>query len=133
MFTTKCVALAFIGTAAAFNPMMSVSTGRRAAIQGAAGAAIVAPLLRPTEAEAAVAGQKSKYPGNMVGNPSAPVITVMDHRGCKRTNTEYKGVKALDENDEQCIVLKMQKVGPGEAGAVKFLGNVLGQLKDGPV
>jgi len=33
MFTMKVAALAFIGSAAAFNPMMQMSTGRRVAIQ----------------------------------------------------------------------------------------------------
>ena len=119
MFTTKCAALAFIGTAAAFSPMMSVSTGRRAAIQGAAGAAIAAPLLRPTEAEAA---------GKFAANGAAPVISLLDHRGCSRQGTEYKGPKANDQEDEQCVILRMVKVGPGEAGAARFLSGVLGEF-----
>ena len=54
MFTTKALALAFIGSAAAFNPVMQMSTGRRAAIAGAGAAAVAAPLLRSTPAEAAI-------------------------------------------------------------------------------
>ena len=77
MYTTKFVALAFLGTAAAFNPMMQMSTGRRAAIQGAGAAAIAAPLLRPEGAEAA-------FPGKITTNTQAPYITILDHRGCSR-------------------------------------------------
>eukprot|EP00290_Baffinella_frigidus_P005546 CAMPEP_0180139064 /NCGR_PEP_ID=MMETSP0986-20121125/13306_1 /TAXON_ID=697907 /ORGANISM="non described non described, Strain CCMP2293" /LENGTH=122 /DNA_ID=CAMNT_0022081087 /DNA_START=26 /DNA_END=394 /DNA_ORIENTATION=+ len=119
----KIAALAFIGSAAAFSPTMSVSTGRRAAIQGAGAVAIAAPLLRPTEAEAA-----SKYAGAMYANPSAPVLTLLDHRGCSRQGTEYKGPKANDQEDEQVVILRMQKVGPGEAGAARFLSNVIGEF-----
>jgi hypothetical protein len=46
------VALAAIGSAAAFSPMMSVAPSRRAAISGAGAALVAAPLLRPTEAHA---------------------------------------------------------------------------------
>ena len=122
MYTTKLVALAFLGTAAAFNPMMQMSTGRRAAIQGAAAAGIAAPLLRPEAAEA------KGFPGNMVGNPSAPVITLLDHRGCNRVSNEYKGPRANAQEDEQVVFLKMQKVNPGEAAAAKFLAQVVGEF-----
>ena len=121
MYTTKFVALAFVGTAAAFNPMMQMSTGRRAAIQGAGAAAIAAPLLRPEGAEAAFAGK-------MVANPNAPVITILDHRGCNRVSTEYKGPRANAMEDEQVVFLKMKNVNPGEAGAAAFLRGVLGSF-----
>ena len=121
MYTTKFVALAFVGTAAAFNPMMQMSTGRRAAIQGAGAAAIAAPLLRPEGAEAA-------FPGNMVAGPLAPVITLLDHRGCNRVSNEYKGPRANAQEDEQVVFLKMQKVNPGEAAAAKFLAQVVGEF-----
>eukprot|EP00285_Hemiselmis_virescens_P011634 CAMPEP_0173390470 /NCGR_PEP_ID=MMETSP1356-20130122/14973_1 /TAXON_ID=77927 ORGANISM="Hemiselmis virescens, Strain PCC157" /NCGR_SAMPLE_ID=MMETSP1356 /ASSEMBLY_ACC=CAM_ASM_000847 /LENGTH=112 /DNA_ID=CAMNT_0014347871 /DNA_START=26 /DNA_END=364 /DNA_ORIENTATION=+ len=67
---TKSILLAFVGSAAAFNaPMM---TGRREAIAGAAGAAVVAPLLRPTSAEAKDAFLRT------------PFIEIFDERdGCK--------------------------------------------------
>ena len=121
MYATKFAALAFLGTAAAFNPMMQMSTGRRAAIQGAGAAAIAAPLLRPEGAEAA-------FPGNMVAGPLAPVITLLDHRGCNRVSNEYKGPRANAQEDEQVVFLKMQKVNPGEAAAAKFLAQVVGEF-----
>ncbi|KAJ1483321.1 hypothetical protein T484DRAFT_1656001 [Baffinella frigidus] len=122
MFTTKCVALAFIGSAAAFSPTMQVSAGRRAAIQGAGAAAIAAPLLRPTEAEAA-----TKYAGKMYANPLAPVITFFDARGgCNREGTEYKGDKANDQEDVMCVKLQMARVSASSADQV--LAGVLGQF-----
>ena len=121
MYTTKFVALAFVGTAAAFNPMMQMSTGRRAAIQGAGAAAIAAPLLRPEGAEAA-------FPGKITTNPPAPYITILDHRGCSRYSTEYKGPRANAMEDEQVVFLKMKNVNPGEAGAAAFLRGVLGSF-----
>jgi len=122
MYTTKFVALAFVGTAAAFNPMMQMSTGRRAAIQGAAAAGIAAPLLRPEGAEA------KGFPGNMVGNPSAPVITLLDHRGCNRVSNEYKGPRANAQEDEQVVYLKMKDVRPTKEATDRFVAGVLGQL-----
>ena len=121
MYTTKFVALAFVGTAAAFNPMMQMSTGRRAAIQGAGAAAIAAPLLRPEGAEAA-------FPGNMVANPPAPVITLLDHRGCNRVSNEYTGPRANDMEDEQVVYLKMKDVRPTKEATDRFVAGVLGQL-----
>ena len=40
----------------------------------------------------------------------------------------YQGPKANDMEDEQCVILRMQKVGPGEAGAAAFLSNVIGSF-----
>ena len=84
MLATKIAALACLGTAAAFNPSMQMSTGRRTAIQGAGAAAIAAPLLRPPDAEA-------KVYGNISGQ-YVPMITLFDARGgCSRGGSEYKG------------------------------------------
>jgi len=119
---TKFAALAFIGSAVAFNPMMSVSTGRRAAISGAGAAAIAAPLLRPSEAEAA-----NGFPGKMRANPPAPVITFFDARaGCSRESTEYKGNKASSQDDYMCVKLQMAKLTGNSADTV--LAGVLGQF-----
>ena len=117
MYTTKFVALAFVGTAAAFNPMMQMSTGRRAAIQGAGAAAIAAPLLRSEGASAA-----------MKKDSVAPVITLFDARGgCSRGGTEYKGAKNGKIEDDMCVKLVMSRISAGNADAV--LENVLGQLQ----
>ena len=117
MYTTKFVALAFVGTAAAFNPMMQMSTGRRAAIQGAGAAAIAAPLLRSEGASAA-----------MKKDSVAPVITLFDARGgCSRGGSEYKGAKAGSKDDDMCVKLQMSKISNGNADAI--LANVLGALK----
>jgi hypothetical protein len=121
MYTTKFVALAFLGTAAAFNPMMQMSTGRRAAIQGAGAAAIAAPLLRPEGAEAA-------FPGKMTTNPPAPYITILDHRGCSRYSAEYKGPRANAMEDEQCVKLESKITAVSTDEAAAFLRGVLGSF-----
>merc|ERR1719183_441572 len=113
MYTTKFVALAFLGTAAAFNPMMQMSTGRRAAIQ--------APLLRPEGAEAA-------FPGKITTNPPAPYITILDHRGCSRYSTEYKGPRANAMEDEQCVKLESKITAVSTDEAAAFLRGVLGSF-----
>jgi hypothetical protein len=121
MYTTKFVALAFLGTAAAFNPMMQMSTGRRAAIQGAGAAAIAAPLLRPEGAEAA-------FPGKITTNPPAPYITILDHRGCSRYSTEYTGPRANAMEDEQCVKLESKITAVSTDEAAAFLRGVLGSF-----
>ena len=119
MYTTKFVALAFLGTAAAFNPMMQMSTGRRAAIQGAGAAAIAAPLLRPEGASAA-----------MKKDSVAPVITLFDARfGCERQGSEYTGAKAGTTDDEMCVKVRMVQIKAGNAAQV--LADTISQLKPG--
>ena len=54
--------------------MSAGSTSRRAAIQGAGAAAIAAPLLRPSEAEAKATPTKQPL--------YAPVLEILDHEGC---------------------------------------------------
>ena len=121
MYATKFAALAFLGTAAAFNPMMQMSTGRRAAIQGAGAAAIAAPLLRPEGAEAA-------FPGKITTNPPAPYITILDHRGCSRYSTEYTGPRANAMEDEQCVKLESKITAVSTDEAAAFLRGVLGSF-----
>ena len=72
-----------VATAAAYAPMMSMELGRRQVVQTGAAAAAVAPFLRGSPASATF--DKSA---------KAPVITIFDHRGCKRgaPDAEYKGV-----------------------------------------
>ena len=123
MYATKFAALAFLGTAAAFNPMMQMSTGRRAAIQGAGAAAVAAPLLRPEGAEAA-----TKYPGSMTSPPFGPVITIMDHRGCNRVSNEYKGPRANAMEDEQCVKFESKITAVSTDEAAAFLRGVLGSF-----
>jgi hypothetical protein len=61
---------------------MSVSANRREAVAGAAAAAVVAPMLRPSSVEA-----RDKF-------LRAPVITMFDGRGCREhLNIEYTGPK----------------------------------------
>jgi hypothetical protein len=68
-----CAVLALAGSAAAYAPTMSLSANRRGVVQGAAAAAVVAPLLRPN-----AAGAEGDFASR------APGITIMDHRGCPR-------------------------------------------------
>ena len=49
---SRSVALALVGSAAAFSPMMSMDLGRRSIVQAGAASAVAAPLLRPQEAQA---------------------------------------------------------------------------------
>ena len=87
---------AFVGSAAAFSPIMSMETGRRQVVQAGAAAATVAPLLRSKPAEAS--NFRPGFPGR------APVITVFDHRGCtSHSNVEYTGepAKRADAKDKK--------------------------------
>jgi hypothetical protein len=69
--------------------------------------AVAAPLLRPNEAEAAGTGTgflcgdfQCNQSVNRKSFPNtAPIITIMDHRGCKRggANKEYKGALTNDQ------------------------------------
>eukprot|EP00291_Cryptomonas_curvata_P003413 CAMPEP_0172181354 /NCGR_PEP_ID=MMETSP1050-20130122/17768_1 /TAXON_ID=233186 /ORGANISM="Cryptomonas curvata, Strain CCAP979/52" /LENGTH=72 /DNA_ID=CAMNT_0012854621 /DNA_START=20 /DNA_END=234 /DNA_ORIENTATION=+ len=63
---------ALVGTAAAYAPSMSMDLGRRQVVQTGAAAAAVAPFLQSLPASA------------MDKSARAPVITIFDHRGCKR-------------------------------------------------
>ena len=100
----RSVALATVGSATAFSPMMSMETGRRQIVQAGAAAAVAAPLLRATPASA---GKKGLYDANagMDKSGRAPLIVVFDHRGCNRggTNAEYQGKQAGDQDDEMCV------------------------------
>ena len=44
------------------------------------------------------------------------------------SRNEYTGPRANAMEDEQVVVLKMQKVNPGEAAAAKFLAQVVGEF-----
>ena len=92
----RTIALAaLVASAAAFSPMMSMETGRRQVVQAGAAAAVAAPLLRANPAEA----QYDK-------SGRAPVILVMDHRGCNRggPNAEYRGKRSGDSDDEMAVL-----------------------------
>jgi hypothetical protein len=103
---------ALVASAAAFSPMMSMETGRRQVVQAGAAAAVAAPLLRGSPAEA-----------KMDKSARAPVILIMDHRGCNRggANKEYTGAKAGNQDDEMCVKVSSQKIAASEAAAAKQL------------
>ena len=129
MFSTKLVALAFVGTAAAINPVMQMSAGRRVAIQGAGAAAVAAPFLRPAESDAA--SYKGQYAGNMVSGKDlvAPVISLLDHRGCSRTSSEYTGPSSGTMEDEQVAIIRMDACTPSAQATAAFTASVIGQLR----
>ena len=108
----KTVALALVGSAAAFSPMMSMETGRRQVVQAGAAAAVAAPLLRANPAAA-----------GMDKSGRAPVITIFDHRGCNRggPNKEYTGAKAGGKDDEMCVKVQSVKIAASEARAAAQL------------
>ena len=112
MLSRSAVVLALAGSAAAFSPM-AMNLDRRAIVQAGTAAAVAAPLLRPEAANAGMdnmqtykgrfidgsAGASSSSSGGGGGKGKmdgrAPVITIMDHRGCQRggANKEYTGAK----------------------------------------
>jgi hypothetical protein len=81
-----CAVLALAGSAAAFAPTMSLSANRRQVVQGGAAAAVAAPLLRSSPAGAA---SFDNFPGR------APVISILDHRGCPRKVSPAPGPRRL--------------------------------------
>jgi hypothetical protein len=38
------------------------------------------------------------------------VLTILDHRGCPSTGSEYKGEKSGDQDDEMCVVIKQTQL-----------------------
>ena len=111
----RACALALVGSAAAFSPMMSMETGRRQVIQGGAAAAVAAPLLRANPAAA-----------GMDKSARAPAITIMDHRGCTaHDNKEYTGAKSNDQDDEMCVVVRNSRTTVSEGQAAKFLQEII--------
>ncbi len=98
---------------------MSLSANRREVIAGAGAAAVVAPMLRPTAAQA-------QDPQLL-----APIITVMDHRTCARPakKTEYQGERTGGPDDQMCVKVVMGKVNISDKKASDVLQQVLGDLK----
>jgi hypothetical protein len=117
--------LALAGSAAAFSPMMSMDVGRRQIVQAGAAAAAAAPLLRPSEADAMLTTGKGKFCAQGGSNGAcgaAPVITIFDHRGCSaHDNTEYRGKKAGDQDDEMLVKVELKKIPRSEARAAAQL------------
>jgi|ERR1719329_79898 hypothetical protein len=107
---------ALVASAAAFSPMMSMETGRRQVVQAGAAAAVAAPLLRGSPAEA-----------KMDKSGRAPVITIFDHRGCQRggANKEYTGAKANGQDDEMCVKVQSNKIAASEARAAAQLAEAI--------
>ena len=114
-----CAVLALAGSAGsanAFPPIMSMDIDRRSIVKTCIAAVAAAPLLRPQTADAystSAADLGLKYkprsPGALSGN--APIITIMDHRGCTRqANKEYRGPKSNDQNDEMLVKVQSQRI-----------------------
>jgi hypothetical protein len=113
----RTIALAaLVASAAAFSPMMSMETGRRQVVQAGAAAAVAAPLLRANPAEA----QYDK-------SGRAPVILVMDHRGCNRggPNAEYRGTRSGDSDDEMCVKVSSERIPASEERAAAQLAEAI--------
>eukprot|EP00283_Hemiselmis_rufescens_P007344 CAMPEP_0173429980 /NCGR_PEP_ID=MMETSP1357-20121228/8534_1 /TAXON_ID=77926 /ORGANISM="Hemiselmis rufescens, Strain PCC563" /LENGTH=142 /DNA_ID=CAMNT_0014394247 /DNA_START=50 /DNA_END=478 /DNA_ORIENTATION=+ len=109
---TKIALLALVGSASAFNaPMMSANAGRREAVAGAAGAAVVAPLLRPESASAGLTSSQTAR---------APVVEFFDERdGCAASTNAYqagssprktRGGKSGDQDDQMCVKVAMKTI-----------------------
>ena len=86
--------------------------GRRQVVQTGAAAAAVAAFLQSLPASA-----------GMDKSARAPVISIFDHRGCKRggPDAEYKGAKANSKDDEMCVKVQSSKISVSEAEAAKAL------------
>ena len=99
----------------AVSLQMSMGATRRQAMAGAAAGAVALPL-----AANAKGAKDSK----------APVITIFDARGCAdHKNVEYKGAKAGDMNDDQCVKVAMQTIKVGDDIAGLVLKECLSELK----
>lgn len=105
-----------VGSTAAFSPMMmSMDMDRRAVVKSAAlGAAISAPKLANafecSPAEIDPETGTCPVPKNDIDKPKvslAPLIQIMDHRGCTRPRKEYKGKASGDGNDEMMVMVSM--------------------------
>ena len=152
MLSRSAALLALAGSAAAFAPM-SMSLDRRSVVQtGAAGLAIAAPLLRPDAAVAGMdnmqtykgrfidsgSGSSSSAPSGGKGkgknmNGKAPVITILDHRGCNRggPNKEYTGAKAGNQDDEMCVKVQSSVIPASEARAAAQLAEAISLKQKG--
>lgn len=101
---------ALAGSAVAFAPMMSMDVSRRQAVQTAGAAAVAAPLLRANPASA-----------GMDKSAKAPVIAILDHRGCTaHKNQEYRGPASNDQDDEMCVVVRSNTIKVSQSDAAKF-------------
>eukprot|EP00283_Hemiselmis_rufescens_P006632 CAMPEP_0173433894 /NCGR_PEP_ID=MMETSP1357-20121228/11160_1 /TAXON_ID=77926 /ORGANISM="Hemiselmis rufescens, Strain PCC563" /LENGTH=133 /DNA_ID=CAMNT_0014398639 /DNA_START=89 /DNA_END=490 /DNA_ORIENTATION=- len=98
---------------------MVAGPSRREIVQGAGAAAVAAPLLRPDQADAAFFGKASGGPRKPL---TAPVILVLDHRGCSENSKhkEYKGKAANDMNDEMCVVVRQKVISVADSDAAKM-------------
>eukprot|EP00283_Hemiselmis_rufescens_P010275 CAMPEP_0173436538 /NCGR_PEP_ID=MMETSP1357-20121228/16349_1 /TAXON_ID=77926 /ORGANISM="Hemiselmis rufescens, Strain PCC563" /LENGTH=119 /DNA_ID=CAMNT_0014401627 /DNA_START=22 /DNA_END=381 /DNA_ORIENTATION=+ len=106
-------ALALIGSAAAFNAPTMV-TRRDAVVTGGA-AAVVAPLLKPSEASAA------RVPNGKF--LKAPIVEVFDERdGCAGAPAK-KGNRFGRGDRDMCIKVSMKEIGLSTANAVSVKKN----------
>eukprot|EP00277_Geminigera_cryophila_P036906 CAMPEP_0173102152 /NCGR_PEP_ID=MMETSP1102-20130122/37363_1 /TAXON_ID=49646 /ORGANISM="Geminigera sp., Strain Caron Lab Isolate" /LENGTH=149 /DNA_ID=CAMNT_0013996199 /DNA_START=305 /DNA_END=754 /DNA_ORIENTATION=+ len=115
-FAKSCTVLALAGGAVAFSPTMSISANRRQVVQSGAAAAVAAPLLRTAPATAA---SYDNFPGR------APVISVLDHRGCSRKGTEYTGQRSGGTDDEMCVIVRNPEIKVSDESARKYLQEVI--------
>jgi hypothetical protein len=89
----------------------SMDMNRRAVVKSAAlGAAVAAPKLANafecSPAEIDPETGTCPVPKNDVDKPKvtlAPMIQILDHRGCTRPKKEYKGKASGDSNDDMCV------------------------------
>ena len=125
MLARTATVAALCASATAFSPMMSMDLGRRQVVQTGAAAAAAAPLLRPSDANALTTSQKGKFCAQGAANGScdaAPVITIFDHRGCTaHDNTDYKGKKSGDQDDEMLVKVELLKIKASESRAAAQL------------
>eukprot|EP00802_Teleaulax_amphioxeia_P029796 Tamp_32057.p3 GENE.Tamp_32057~~Tamp_32057.p3 ORF type:complete len:151 (-),score=54.39 Tamp_32057:147-599(-) len=132
---SRAAALALVGSAAAFNPMMSMDVGRRQVVQAGAAAAAAAPLLRAQPAEAVLSSKLGLCKNGKADGAcnAAPIITIFDHRGCQRggPNSEYRGKQAGDQDDEMLVKVELQKIAASESRAAAQLAESISFTQKG--
>jgi hypothetical protein len=94
----------------------------------------LAPAVAPRSSHAVAGGLRmnidqveakltEKQKGGPYKDRYAPVITLFDNVGCPRENKEYKGKKSGDDDDERCVMIKMDKIEWSEVGERQLIHN----------
>ena len=131
--TTFCHLLRIV-SAAAFSPLMTqdaalliqrrLLTFREVASTMQAPASLSQSLcsgLRVGQAEAATNREAR-----------APVITIMDHRGCPRENKEYMGGKTGGYDDEMCVRVHLKTIAASVTASLPLDMTLAKRALDGP-
>nr|AHH29965.1 phycoerythrin alpha-subunit 1 [Proteomonas sulcata] len=112
------LALAMVGSAAAYVPM-AMNLDRRAVVQTGAATAAVTPFLQGKAASA-----------DMDKSAKAPIITIFDHRGCPRAPKEGN-TKSGSQDDEMMVKVASATIKVSEDSAAAKLQEFIGFKEKG--